>query len=211
MTFAREYYTNDSFPGVRFEFIHSAAGEKPGTLNFCMPHSVGVRMHAAETARVVASASECVGVTKAVPVMSLDSYFPSSSSAASSGVIDLLMTDAEQHDYFVARGASKLFTEGRVRVYVFEMGGKNFEAHLAWMESMHYFCFFILNKHAGHTLTRKFHCVSGACRRGDFADRHTAGWMNGACVHRKEAAILTWMLEQADPYRPATSSVPTSG
>ncbi len=111
--------------------------------------------------------------------------------------IDLLITDAEGFDYVIARGASHLFAEGRIRLYIFEMHGPDFDGHVTWLWGLNYQCFFIMTGGpAGRA--RQFSCANGKCK-GNMEGVKTRGWLNSICVHRQEEMLLTWMLQHAVP------------
>ena len=102
--------------------------------------------------------------------------------------VDMLVTDTEGHDYFVAQGAKKLLSSGKVSLYIFELqADKGLKEHATFLEQAGYFCFFPDPYSGKHTE------FTGACWLDDYLNWH--GWTNAICVHRKHPKTLAKLRE----------------
>lgn len=119
--------------------------------------------------------------------------------------IDLLLSDSEKHDPFVFQGAFRLLSQGRIGVYVFELGASEAETlkMLSSFHRWHYTCYLPLERRreAKHDLSIP---VYAAVKISDFLamrGKHIVngvaleGWMNCICVHGPTQPVLLQIME----------------
>ena len=124
--------------------------------------------------------------------------------------VDILLSDVEGHDYHVFRGAEELFSQGKVGIYIFEMGGteKHTLQMLHELRSYNYSCFLHLEDgdsgteaHAGGPFTAAVPLVVNVfeairLRTVGAVNISLRGWENCMCVHEPTQARLAFFMKE---------------
>ena len=130
----------------------------------------------------------------------------------SDGFVDVLLTDTEGHDFYVADGARGLLDAGRVGLYVFEIHGKDrpLHAHIKRLDAAGYRCFFPLRLRGegnrGKSPSRTLLEIGGTCWQPAF---EVKGWLNVVCGNTRVPSLieaLEVMSAQEDPPPPRPDS-----
>lgn len=107
--------------------------------------------------------------------------------------IDILLTDAEGFDYFVADGAQYFLDGGNAGFYLFETHGhdRKLGDHIARLHRAGWKCYFPQDAHAH--LYRVLVPISGPC----WLDRYDVGgfWGNVYCAHTVKAPELVEIMD----------------
>jgi hypothetical protein len=117
--------------------------------------------------------------------------------------VDVLLTDTESHDLIVAEGAKNLLFDGRVGLYIFEMGNAKridtFESFLARLDASGYNCYAAIGSGPKH---RSLARINGPnCWRERYMK---IPFMNVMCGNRKFPDLVDELDHWTTNFKPIT-------